>query len=117
MNRLGPVLAAFAVVLLMLAAGDAQASCYRCRDSLCWMAEGTGAECHYVGSGCATSGNCNDPNGGGMFCGTYPEPDCQGYAAPLVEQWQLAQVRIQTAKPAADQRLAAAFVPACPSLR
>jgi hypothetical protein len=107
-----PIVFALLTLVFALLALDANASCYRCRDSLCWMAEGTGAECHYVTGGCATSGNCNDPNGGGAFCGTYPEPDCQGYAAPLSQQWQLAEVTVKSAPPTAA-RLASAR-PAAP---
>lgn len=72
MSRLASV--SFALVLLLVLAVPAEATCFRCRDLTCFMAEGTKGWCRPVGtSGCFSGGSCS---GSWEDCGTMGAPPC-----------------------------------------
>lgn len=73
MSRLVSV--SLVLVVFVLLAVPAEATCFRCRDLTCFMAEGTKGWCRPVGtSGCFSGGSCTGYGDG--ECGTMGNPPC-----------------------------------------
>jgi hypothetical protein len=93
MKRLYLGIALFAVTLV---AGDALATCYKCRDQTCFMSEGTAAWCKGITNGCFWGGTCSGQDCGSQVC--EPENPTASLDKPLVEEWRLVSVSVQSEK-------------------
>jgi hypothetical protein len=82
------------VIVFSLAAVDTFATCYRCRNYTCYMAEGTKAWCEPITGGCFSGGLCS--GGGGCELGCVENPEARVKPTPLSEEWRLASVTIRS---------------------
>ena len=79
-----------------LVAADAFATCYKCRDQTCYMAEGTSEWCKGITNGCFAGGTCSGGNCGREICG--PEEPVASLEEPLAAEWQLVSVTVKSEK-------------------